>query len=105
MCIRDRDIVELEAAQLPRSLQDADIAVINGNYAIEAGLKVTDALAVEASDSLAAQTYGNVVAVREGDEESDKTKALMEVLTSDDIKEFIETKYDLSLIHICKDRE
>ena len=91
---KNLDIVELEAAQLPRSLQDADIAVINGNYAIEAGLKVTDALAVEASDSLAAQTYGNVVAVREGDEESDKTKALMEVLTSDDIKEFIETKYD-----------
>lgn len=91
---KNLDIVELEAAQLPRSLQDADIAVINGNYAIEAGLKVTDALAVESSDSLAAQTYGNVVAVREGDEESDKTKALMEVLTSDDIKEFIETKYD-----------
>ena len=80
------------------SLQDADIAVINGNYAIEAGLKVTDALAVESSDSLAAQTYGNVVAVREGDEESDKTKALMEVLTSDDIKEFIETKYDGAVV-------
>ena len=60
--------------------------------------KVTDALAVEASDSLAAQTYGNVVAVREGDEESDKTKALMEVLTSDDIKEFIETKYDGAVV-------
>lgn len=95
---KNLDIVELEAAQLPRSLQDADIAVINGNYAIEAGLKVTDALAVEASDSLAAQTYGNVVAVREGDEESDKTKALMEVLTSDDIKEFIETKYDGAVV-------
>ena len=95
---KNLDIVELEAAQLPRSLQDADIAFINGNYAIEAGLKVTDALAVEASDSLAAQTYGNVVAVREGDEESDKTKALMEVLTSDDIKEFIETKYDGAVV-------
>lgn len=95
---KNLDIVELEAAQLPRSLQDADIAVINGNYAIEAGLKVTDALAVESSDSLAAQTYGNVVAVREGDEESDKTKALMEVLTSDDIKEFIETKYDGAVV-------
>ena len=95
---KNLDIVELEAAQLPRSLQDADVAVINGNYAIEAGLKVTDALAVESSDSLAAQTYGNVVAVREGDEESDKTKALMEVLTSDDIKEFIETKYDGAVV-------
>ena len=47
---------------------------------------------------MAAQTYGNVVAVREGDEESDKTKALMEVLTSDDIKEFIETKYDGAVV-------
>ena len=91
-------IKEIEAAQLPRTVQDVDFAVINGNYAIEAGLKVTDALAVESSDSLAAQTYGNVVAVREGDEESDKTKALMEVLTSDDIKEFIETKYDGAVV-------
>lgn len=95
---KNLDIVELEAAQLPRSLQDADIAVINGNYAIEAGLQVSDALAVESSDSLAAQTYGNVVAVREGDEENDKTKALIEALTSDDIKEFIETKYDGAVV-------
>ncbi len=95
---KNLDIVELEAAQLPRSLQDADIAVINGNYAIEAGLKVSDALAVESADSLAAQTYGNVVAVREGDEETDKTKALIEALTSDDIKEFIETKYDGAVV-------
>ena len=95
---KNLDILEVEAAQVPRSLPDVDVAVINGNYAIEAGLKVTDALAVESSDSLAAQTYGNVVAVREGDEESDKTKALMEVLTSDDIKEFIETKYDGAVV-------
>ncbi len=95
---KNLDIVELEAAQLPRSLQDADIAVINGNYAIEAGLQVSDALAVESSDSLAAKTYGNVVAVREGDEETDKTKALIEALTSDEIKEFIETKYDGAVV-------
>ena len=95
---KNLDIQEIAAEQLPRSLADVDLAVINGNYAIEAGLKVTDALAVESSDSLAAQTYGNVVAVREGDEESDKTKALMEVLTSDDIKEFIETKYDGAVV-------
>lgn len=65
---KNLDIVELEAAQLPRSLPDCDIAVINGNYAIEAGLKVSDALAAEDSESLAATTYGNIVAVREGDE-------------------------------------
>ena len=75
---KDLDIVELEAAQLPRSLADCDIAVINGNYAIEAGLKVSDALATESSDSLAASTYGNVVAVREGEENSDAIKALIE---------------------------
>ena len=65
---KNLDIVELEAAQLPRSLPDCDIAVINGNYAIEAGLKVSDALAAEDSESLAATTYGNIVAVRKGDE-------------------------------------
>ena len=61
---KNLDILEVEAAQVPRSLPDVDIAVINGNYAIEAGLKVSDALAVEASDSEAATTYGNVVAVQ-----------------------------------------
>lgn len=66
------------------------MAVINGNYAIEAGLKVTDALATESSDSLAATTYGNVVAVREGDENSDALKALIESLTSPEVKEFME---------------
>ena len=65
---KNLEIVELEAAQLPRSISDGDIAVINGNYAIEAGLKVSDALATEDSQSLAATTYGNVVAVREGEE-------------------------------------
>ena len=53
------EIVELEAAQIARTLPDVDIAAINGNYAVDAGLKLSDALAVEAADSLAAQTYGN----------------------------------------------
>ena len=63
------EILEVEAAQIPLSLPDVDIAVINGNYAIDAGLKVSDALAVEASDSEAAKTYGNVVAVKKGEDE------------------------------------
>lgn len=54
----------MEAAQLPRSLQDVDLAVINGNYAIAAGLKVADALVCEDSESIGATTYGNVVAVQ-----------------------------------------
>ncbi len=92
------DILEVEAAQIPLSLQDVDIAVINGNYAIDAGLKVSDALAVEASDSEAAVTYGNVVAVREGDEENEKTKALLDALKSDDVKSFIEDNYDGAVV-------
>ena len=95
---KNLDIVEMEAAQLPRSLPDVDIAVINGNYAIEAGLKVSDALAVEASDSEAATTYGNVVAVQEGKEEDEKTKALMEALTSDAVKEYIEQTYEGAVV-------
>ena len=95
---KNLEIVELEAAQLPRSLSDGDIAVINGNYAIEAGLKVSDALAIEDSQSLAATTYGNVVAVREGDENSDKTKALVEALTSPEVKKFIEDTYQGAVV-------
>ena len=63
---KNLDIVEIEAAQIPRSLGSVDVAVINGNYAIDAGLDVADALAVEASDSEAAVKYANVVAVQEG---------------------------------------
>ena len=91
-------IVELEAAQIPRSLADCDIAVINGNYAIESGLKVADALATESSDSLAATTYGNVVAVREGDENREDIKALIEALTSPEVKAFMENKYEGAVV-------
>ena len=95
---KNLDIVELEAAQLPRSLADGDIAVINGNYAIEAGLKVSDALATEDSQSLAATTYGNVVAVREGDEETPATKALVEAITSPEVKQFMEDTYEGAVV-------
>lgn len=95
---KDLQILEVEAAQIPLSLKDVDIAVINGNYAIDAGLKVSDALALEASDSEAAVTYGNVVAVREGDEDAEKTKALVEALKSDTVKKFIESGYDGAVV-------
>lgn len=95
---KNLDIVELEAAQLPRSLQDSDIAVINGNYAIEAGLKVSDALATEDSQSLAATTYGNIVAVREGDENNEAIKALVEALTSPEVKQFMEDTYEGAVV-------
>ncbi len=91
-------IVEVEAAQLPRSLGDVDVAVINGNYAIEAGLKVSDALAVEDAKSVAATLYSNIIAVRSGEESSEKTKALVEALTSDTVKKFIEDTYEGAVV-------
>lgn len=93
------EIVEIEAAQLVRTLQDVDFAVINGNYALQGGLNVaTDALAKEEADSLAAQTYANVLVVREGDEERADIKALIEVLESKEISEFIAGKYEGSVV-------
>ena len=95
---KNLQLYEVEAAQLPRVIGDVDVAVINGNYAIEAGYKVSDALAVEASDSLAATTYGNVVAVRAGEENDPAIQALIEALTSDEVKAFIESTYDGAVI-------
>ncbi|HJA94132.1 MAG TPA: metal ABC transporter substrate-binding protein [Candidatus Eisenbergiella merdipullorum] len=91
--------VELAAEQIPRSLQDFDFAVINGNYALQAGLNAsTDALAVETSDSEAVQRYVNVVAVKEGNENNEGIQALVSVLKSDEIKKFIEDTYQGSVV-------
>lgn len=92
------NIQELEAAQIPRSLEDVDLAVINGNYAIDAGLSVADALAVEDAESEAAQTYANVVAVRADEVDEPKIKALIKVLQSDDVATFIEENYDGAVV-------
>ena len=95
---KNLQITEIEAAQLPRILPDVDIAVINGNYAIDAGLKMSDALAVEDSESIGATTYPNVIAVREGDENTDKIKALVEAVTSDEVKSFMEETYQRAVV-------
>lgn len=95
---KNLDIQEIEAAQLPRTLSDVDIAVINGNYAIDAGLKVSDALAVEAQDSEAAKTYANVLVVKDGNQDNENIKALVSALESDKVKEFIEQKYDGAVV-------
>ena len=81
---------ELEAPQLPRSLEDADISVININFALEAKLNPKDAIFTESSDS----PYANIVAVREGDENRPEIKKLIEALTSQESKDFIEKKYN-----------
>lgn len=99
---KNLDIVEIEAAQIPRSLQDVDIAIINGNYAIEAGLNISDALAVENGDSVAVQNYKNIVAVQEGHEEDPAIQVLVEVLKSDEIKEFIDTTWKGAVVPMEK---
>lgn len=92
------EIKELEAAQVAKSIQDVDFAVINGNYVIEAGL--TDPLAVEASDSLAAETYANLIAVKEGNEDSEKTKALVNAVLSDDVRDYINENYEGAVVPV-----
>lgn len=85
---------ELDAAQIGRSLKDVDLGVINGNYAIDAGLSVTkDALAKEDADSASAKTYANIIAVRKGDEDKPAIQALVQVLKSDETKKWITDKY------------
>ena len=95
---KNLDIKEMEAAQIPRVVEDVDIAVINGNYAIDAGFKVSEALAVEDSESIAATTYGNVIAVREGHDKDENIVALVEALTSDEVKAFMETTYEGAVV-------
>lgn len=92
-------IVEIEAAQLARSLQDVDLAVINGNYAIQAGLNAqTDAIATESKDSEAAKTYANILSVRAGDENREDLKALAAALQSEAVKTFIDEKYQGAVV-------
>ena len=77
--------------------------VLNGNYALEAGFSVGhDSIAYEASDSVAAKTYVNIIAVAEGNENAPKIQALVKVLRSDDIKKFIEDKYDGAVVFFEK---
>ena len=93
------EFVELEAAQVARVVNEVQYVVLNGNYALEAGYSVgKDAIAYEANDSIAAKTYVNIIAVEKGNENSDKIKALVTVLRSDEIKKFIDDTYDGAVI-------
>ena len=92
---------EIEAAQLPRTVQDVDFAVINGNYALAAGFSVkNDALATEDASSEAAQTYANILAVKEGRENDPAIQALYAALTSDKVKDYINNTYDGAVVPI-----
>ena len=95
------DIVEMEAAQLPRTLADVDFAVINGNYASEAGLNAaTDALAVEDASSEAAQTFANILVGNEGNEDNPAIQALLAALQSEQVKNFIDENYAGAVVAI-----
>ena len=89
---------ELAPEQLVSALPDVDIAVINGNYAIEGGLHVSQALAVEANDGVAAVTYGNIIATSPDKADDESLKTLVEVLQSDEISSFIRDKYDGAVV-------
>lgn len=98
---KNLDIKELEAAQIPRSLPDVDLAVINGNYAVEAGLTAgKDALMSEDKESEAADTFANIIAVRKGDEAAEGIKILDQVLTSPEVKQYIEDKYQGAVVPV-----
>lgn len=95
---RDLQIATAEAALVPEKLGDSALIVVNGNYAISSALKVTDALARETSDSDAAATYANIVATRSGEDSSPKTRALMDALTSDDMRSFMEQTFQGTVV-------
>ena len=90
---------ELEAAQVARVKDEVAFVVLNGNYALEAGYSVSkDSIAYESADSEAAKTYVNIIAVAEGHENDEGIKALVEVLTSDDVRSYIESTYDGAVV-------
>lgn len=93
------EILELEAAQVPRVKDEVAYVVLNGNYALDAGFSVAkDALAYEKSDSDAAKTYVNVIAVKEGNENSEKILVLVGALKSDAIRQYINDTYDGAVV-------
>ena len=96
------EIIDMEAAQLPMSLGDLSVAVINGNFAMQHDLDVADALAIEAADSLAAETYGNIVAVKAGNEEAPGMAELMQVLQGEAVAEFIANTYGGAVVSTAK---
>ncbi|MBR3327876.1 MAG: MetQ/NlpA family ABC transporter substrate-binding protein [Atopobiaceae bacterium] len=89
---------ELEAAALPRALDDVDYAVINGNYAIEAGMHVADAVAVEANDGKAVEQYGNIICTTPDKLKDERIVALVEALQSKDFADYLKKTYDQDVL-------
>ena len=93
------EFLEIAAEQVPRTLQDVDFAVANGNYAVEAGI-LDKVLVTEDASSEGAQTYPNVIAVREGDEDREDIQALVAALKSEETRAFIEETYGASVVPV-----
>lgn len=93
-------IQELRADTITSCLPDVDVAVINGNYAIDAGLKVSEALAIESAEGEATQAYGNIIAVKEGNEDNAAVQALVKALQSQEVKTFVENTYDGAVVTV-----
>ncbi len=97
----DLEIIEMEAAQIAGVRDSVALAVINGNYALNAGLNAgTDALAVEDAESISATTYANVLVVKEGNENSEKIQALKKALMSEEVKSYINEVYSGAVVPI-----
>lgn len=97
---------ELEAAQVARVREEVAFVILNGNYALEAGLSVgQDSIAFEASDSTAAKTYVNIIAVKEGREEEEAVQALVSALKSEEIQNFINETYDGAVVPFVESEE
>lgn len=95
------DIVQMEAAQIANVRDSVALAVINGNYALQAGLNAgTDALAVEDAESISATTYANVLVVKEGNEENEKIQALVKALLSEAVRDYINNTYSGAVVPI-----
>ena len=97
------NIVPVQADTVPSVFANSDdgtIAVINGNYALQAGLKIADAIAIEDASGDAAQTYANIIAVRKGEESAEKTQALIKALKTDEVKSFIADSYNGAVVAI-----
>lgn len=96
--VKNFEIVEVEAAQTAISRRDGAVAVINGNYAIQNGLEISDAIATEESSDENVFDYVNVIAVRSGSESSDKIKALVDAILDDAVKQYVEERYSGAVV-------
>lgn len=93
-------LVEVEAAAVPRQLQDVNFAVINGNYAIEAGMHASDALAVESAQGVAVQQYANYIVTTPDKKDDERIAALVKVLTSDNFKKYLSDTYGKDVLSV-----